>query len=237
MSEPAFPPLVTARHITADPFRAAVDAAADDAEPGRLWWRGDDTALEAALELAPEMPLADAIGVVFAAGLGLADAVGALGPPELGLFFRWPGEVRANGATCGHLAAAASTRDGAAEPDWLVVGFALSLAARTNAEPGLAPQETSLAEEGCVLPPDELVAAFARHALSWIYRFTSEGFGPVGAAYTTKLEGVGETVAAPRPGVFLGLDERGGMVLREAEARTILPLTDILEDGWRPLLG
>ena len=66
--------------------------------------------LSAAVALAPECALEDAMAMVFATALGFSDALGALAPPEVAVHMVWPAGLRVNGARCGGLRAAASTR-------------------------------------------------------------------------------------------------------------------------------
>ena len=81
--------------------------------------------ISAAILLAPETALAQAISVSFAVSLGFNDALGALAPPEVGLHLVWPDGFRVNGALCGALRAVASTGETTTEPDWLVIGLSL----------------------------------------------------------------------------------------------------------------
>ncbi|NIP77234.1 MAG: hypothetical protein GTN90_15165, partial [Xanthomonadales bacterium] len=85
----------------------AVAAAALGTVPGLICWARDEAAMRAALVLAPEAPLAHAMGITFAVAHGLGDALGALAPPEVALHYVWPGQFKVNGADCGRMRAAA----------------------------------------------------------------------------------------------------------------------------------
>lgn len=234
LQPPRFPPLFTGEAVDAriDPFQKALASVLSESEPGLLVWSRAEDAMRAAVVFAPEMPLRLAMGVLFAAELGFADALGALAPPEVAVHFRWPDAIAVNGALCGRLRAAASTQDPEAEPDWLVVGIDVPILAK-GGEPGMRPSETTLADEGCVkIAATELVEAYSRHMLVWTNTFLSEGFAPLLRSWTAKCDTLGKEVERPEQGLFLGLDERGGMLLRQVDATKILPLTVILDPAW-----
>ncbi len=235
LAAPRFPPLYRGEAVPArtDPLDKALAGVALGVEPGRLIWSQDVTVARAAVVLAPEMPLARAMGAVLAAELGLADAIGALAPPEVAVHFRWPDRLTVNAAACGTVRAAASTRDPDTEPDWLIVDIAVPMLP-TATDPGARPDQTTLADEGCVdITAPILIESWSKHMLVWINTFIEDGMAPVHRAWNAKCDVLGEAVTYPRPGTFLGLDELGGMLLRDGEDRTdLIPLTRMLEAGW-----
>lgn len=233
-TEPSFPPLWRGEPVPArlDPFEKALAAVMVEPEPGTLYWSQDHATMRGAMVLAPEMPLAEAMGAVFAVELGLADSLGALAPPEVAVHFVWPDRLTVNGALCGQVRAAASTADPRAEPDWLVIGVALPIRSSGGAS-GARPTATSLHDEGCIeITAPQLIESWSRHTLVWINRFIDDGLKPLHRAWNAKCDGLGETIAYPRPGLFLGLDERGGMLLRQDAGTELLPLTLMLEPSW-----
>lgn len=224
-----FPPLLTGLAVAGDPFVAACEAATE-AEPGSVFYAPDDEAMRAAILLAPEVPLSEAACVSFAVALGMNDALGALAPPEVGVHLDWPDRIRVNGGLCGGLRVAASTADPKAEPDWLVVGVEIFVLPRGDAEPGERVDETCLHEEGCgEITTPMLVEAWARHMMNWLHIYLTDGFAPLHEEWRSKAHGLGETVGYPETGVFVGLDEWGGMILKDGETTRILPLTDYME--------
>lgn len=228
---PSFPPLM--RGAECPPGQAvlakAVAEASLGADPGLVVWRCRPEAMEAALVLAPEVALGRALSVAFAVGLGLGDALGALAPPEVAVHFDWPGGIRVNGARCGTLRASADTHDAEAVPDWLVI--ALDIAFRAGGDdPGRDPDRTCLIEEGCAeIAPERLLESWSRHALVWINTWTDEGFEPVHAAWRARAWGLGE--ALPEGGVFIGLDDSGGQLVRTAAGTELRPLTALLVES------
>lgn len=229
---PQFPPMFRGEALRADldPFAKAISAAMRGIDPGLIIWSEDRTMARAALVLAPEEALEKAIGAVFAAALGLADSLGALAPPEVAVHFMWPDRIKVNGALCGRLRAAASTTLPGEEPDWLVVAVEMPLLPVGNREPGQSPDETTLLEEGCGdISVPQLIESWSRHTLVWINRYMDDGFAPLHAAWRAKCDTLGEVVQSPRKGVFMGLDELGGMLVKDESGTNIMPLTCILE--------
>lgn len=229
----AFPPLFrgeTAR-VGVDPFAQAISTAALGCEPGLIVHNEGGDALIAALVLAPDAPLEDAMAMVFAAALGFSDALGALAPPEVGVHFDWPGALRINGAKAGRIRAAAATRDPAATPDWLIVGFELALSLPDGTEPGADPDQTALFEEGCAeVDPYRLLESWSKHTLVWINTWLDEGAQKLHADWRSRAFAMGEEATVfGETGVFLGLDEKCGMLLRQGDETRLIPLTDMLE--------
>jgi biotin-(acetyl-CoA carboxylase) ligase len=230
---PTFPPLLTGVPLGArvDPFaRAVAQAQGGEVEPGTVHYAETDRALRLAVTFAPETPLRHAMGVVLAVELGLADAIGALAPPEVAVHFTWPAGVKVNGAACGRIRAAASTTDPAAEPDWLVVGVELDVSPEPGTETGRTPDRTWLHAEGCAdVTVPALISSFARHMLVWVHSFMADGLGPAHAAWRAKCDTLEQDITEPQAGFFAGLDEHGGMLLRTGSGTRIIPLTTMLE--------
>ena len=215
-----FPPLLTGVAVPGDPWEAALDAVKGDFDPGTVFYGVGDANMAVAILLAPEELLKDAIRASFAVTLGFNDALGALGPPEVAVHLKWPDGIKVNGAHCGQLRAAASTADPEQEPDWLVLALDIPVVAETD---GTNPDHTALHNEGCgdVLIPD-LIEAWGRHMMNWLHIYLTDGFEPLHREWLTKADGREE-------GHFLGLDERGGLLLKDDHGTRILPLTDLLE--------
>lgn len=219
-----FPPLLTGLVVAGDPFDAACEAAAT-ADPGTVFYTLDEAVMQAAVLLAPETPLGEAMGVSFAVALGMNDALGSLAPPEVGVHLVWPDRLKVNGALCGRLRAAASTDDLEVEPDWLVVGIEVPVLPGRESEPGATPDETCLYEEGAgEITSPALVEAWARHMMNWLHIYLTEGFEPLHREWLAKADGREE-------GRFMGLDEWGGLIVRQDGKTKILPLTQLLTNS------
>lgn len=227
---PQFPPLMTGEACPDAAFATACQRAVLGCEGGLICHHLDAGQLEAAIVFAPEVPLRQAMAMLPLCGVGFQNALGALAPPEVAVHLQWNGAIRINGALCGGLRACASTTDPEATPDWLVVGLTLPLWPG-NADPGVQPDQTALYAEGCadVAAPD-LLEAWARHTLSWITRWESEGPRPLHAEWRGLAHGLGEPVQIKDCcGTFMGVDEDFGMLLRTGDTPRLIPLTTLLE--------
>ncbi|GHF44014.1 biotin/lipoate--protein ligase family protein [Seohaeicola zhoushanensis] len=233
MSEPQFPPLLTGLDAEGrDPFALACEMAEAGCDGGTLVHSVRADRLQAAVIFAPEVPLAEAAAVLVVCGVGLQNALGALAPPEVAVHLEWDGGIRVNGGACGRLSLAGNTRDPEAVPGWLVVGLDLTLIRLAEA-PGETPDVTSLYDEGCAeVDPVGLLEAYARHMLVWLNRWDDEGNRPLHAEWSGLAWGLnGAAGVAGRSGVFIGTDERFGMLLRDGETTHLVPLSALVEEG------
>jgi len=234
MSAPSFPPLLSGQAVTGaiSPFDKARAMAALGCDAGTIVHNVTSAGLRAALVLAPEVPLAQAMAMLPACGVGFQNALGALGPAEVAVHLDWAGGLRVNGARCGRLRAAAGTSDPAALPGWLVIGLEVPMAPATD-RPGERPDETALLEEGCAeVDPVTLLEAWARHTLVWINRWEDEGAQPLHAEWRGLAWGMGEAITqGGLTGTWLGVDEDFGLLLRDGETTHLIPLTTVLEDS------
>ncbi|MFY0691021.1 MAG: DUF4444 domain-containing protein [Paracoccaceae bacterium] len=232
MNEISFPPLMSGEPVegSIDPFDKARAMALVGCDAGLVVYNLGADSLRAALVVAPEVPLKDAIAMLPVCGVGFQNALGALAPPEVGVHLDWNGGIRVNGAACGRLRVAASTEDPEAEPDWLVVGFELPLWPKDD-NPGETPDETSLYAEGCAdVEADRLLESWAKHSLVWINRWTDEGAQPLHKEWCGLAQGIGEEIEIMgKSGIYLGVDERFGMLLRHGGTTDLIPMTELLE--------
>jgi biotin-(acetyl-CoA carboxylase) ligase len=233
MSAPSFPPLMSGLAVTGAiaPFDKARAMAALGCDAGLVVHNVTERTLAAALVMAPEVPLAQAMAMLPACGVGFQNALGALAPPEVAVHLEWAGGIRVNGARCGRLRVAAGGSDPAALPGWLVVGLEVPLAPETT-RPGDTRDETALLEEGCAeVAPLTLLEAWARHTLVWINAWEDEGVRPLHEAWRGLAWGMGEPLEhGGEGGTWLGVDEDFGMILRTGDDTTrLVPLTSLLE--------
>ncbi len=233
MSEVTFPPLMSGEAVTGaeDPFRTACMKAALGCDAGLVVYNLGANTLSAAVVFAPEVPLQDAMAMLPACGVGFQNALGSLAPPEVAVHLDWQGGVRVNGARCGGFRVAASGVDLDAVPEWLVVGFDLPLWP-TSDDPGATPDETALYAEGCAdVGAPQLLESWARHTLNWISRWEDEGVRPLHDAWRGLAQDIGEEVrVGEMTGMFVGIDERFGMLLRDDDTTHLIPATRILKE-------
>lgn len=237
---PVFPPLMRGLACSpADPFVIAREEAERGTDPGLILWSLSEERLRAAVVLAPEMPLAQAMAALRAAALALQNAFGNLAPPETSMQFDWSGGIRVNAGHCGGFHVACSTRQPRAEPDWMVIGLDLTLALTPEWEPGETPEWTALMEEGCgEVNPLDLLEYWSRHLMGWLNRLEEPGGRRAlhrdWAGYAWARGGATSLPLDGRRlgGIYLGEDEDFGMLLRTPEGDTrLIPLTVLLEEG------
>ncbi len=233
MTDPSFPPLMTGQAVTGpiDPFEKACAMATLGCDGGMIVHNITVNRLMAAMVLAPEVPLEEAMAMLPACGIGFQNALGALAPPEVAVHLEWAGGIRVNGASCGRLRVAAGGNDPERAPGWLVVGLDIPLI-EASERPGDHPERTVLYAEGCAdLDPVALLESWARHTLVWITRWDSEGgLAALHAEWRGLAHGMGEDVRMGAiSGKWLGVDERFGMLIRDGDTTHLIPLSSLLE--------
>ena len=228
-SEPTFPPLLTGHAVPANTssYVNAVCGAWDGRlGAGDVVWCRDDGAIDWAFVLEPDVTLARAVQMGPLVMVAIGDCLGALTPPQVGVTFRWPGEIYLNAGQIGDVKISASTRDPDVVPDWLVVGARLALRNDDRqGEPGDAPELTAIAEEGGEsLTSVQVLESVTRHFMTWLNIWNEEGFRKVHEAWTFRaaeedepyeLRLHGETIR----GTFAGLDEDGGLLYRNEDGQ------------------
>jgi len=189
---PTLPPLFRSHSLAdGDPIATAMRLAAEGEDPGTLVWARRRDRLDMAVVLGPDRPLSEARRVTAVALVALADAMEALGPPNLDIRYDGSDRVLVNGAVVGGVRLAASP--GTAEdevPGWAVVGAVVDvLGDPDDPDPGRHPDRTALREEGFgdVEAPD-LLESFARHFLSWMDIWEDAGFEPVRRVWQRRLD-------------------------------------------------
>ncbi len=234
--DPAFPPLFRGMRIDGaiDPFAKARALAELGCDAGLITHNIGTDRMAAALVLAPEVTLEDAMAMLPVCEIGFQNALGSLAPPELAIHLGWSGSIFVNGARCGKFRVAASPRDPESVPNWMVVGFVLPLIPQNPDSPGTAPGETSLHEEGCVeVSPINLLESWSRHTLMWINRWGNNGAAAIHNEWRGLAKDIGQDVEIEwngelLRGKFLGVDERFGMLLRDGNETRLLPLSGLL---------
>jgi len=236
-SAPQFPPLFEGLGLTgaADPFAKAQLQATMGCDAGLVVYNIAADQMRAAIVFAPEVPLEAAMPVMICCAIGFQNALGALAPPEVGVHLDWTGGIYVNGASCGRMQVAASTDNPSAEPDWLVVGLELPLLPIDPNTPGNTPNQTCLFEEGCVdIPPEDLLSAWVRHTLVWINRMEDAGMKPLNEEWRGLAKNLGEEVSYSlagntHSGLFVGVDEHFGLLLRDGDDTRLIPLSTLLQ--------
>ena len=227
---PSFPPLMHGFNVAgADPFEAALAEAIAGCDAGTIYYDIMPEQLRAAIVFAPEVPLAKSAAMLPLTGVAVQNALGALGPAELPVHLDWRGPIRVNGAVCGALKAAADTPDPTQTPAYLVTGF--SLVFDRAGDGGETPDQTALVQEGCGdLDPVQFIESWSRHLLNWVNRWEEDGIGALHREYAGLVYGMGDEITVgDQSGIFLGLDEELGLLLKTGNGTIVLPVSSRLE--------
>ena len=170
--------------------------------------------------------------------VAFADSFGAIGPPEVGVFYSWPDRFTINAAEVGRARIAMPECVPETVPDWLVIGVDVRIHPDTSGpEPGHRLQSTSLWDEGAGEVDRTLLAeSYARHLLTWINNWNEEGFKPVHESWIGRANGHNEVLeikwqGEKHKGKFVSIDEEGNLLLKKKSATTSLPLAAIIERG------
>lgn len=235
----SFPPLFHGEALSgrADPFVKACSRALMGCDSGLVVYNLSADHLAAAIVFAPELPLDEAMPILIACEIGFQNALGALAPPEVAVHFSWPGDIKINGAGCGRMRVAASEGKLGDDLEWIVVGLEIPLLPPNETAPGAQANLTCLYEEGCAeVDPQRLLEAWTRHTLVWINRWSSEGLRPLNAEWRGLVDKIGDNVdysinRETYSGLFMGVDEQFGMLLRQDDDTRLIKLSTVLEQG------
>ncbi len=246
LPEPVFPPLLAGHDVKAPlrPFsHACRQASRGTLGAGDLVWSRNTSRAECAIVLEPEVPLGTALQMNALAQVALADSLGALLPPAVCVWHRWPGTILVNGAECGGVVVGLPATEAGQVPDWMVVGMSLRLIHDDpDKEPGELPGQTALAEEGGgEITRTDLLQCYASYLLSWLNTWQEDGFRPIHDSWMARAEADGKAMEVEHEGTrqvvqVLGLDEEGGLLIRpEAGPARVLPLIERIEVYRREL--
>jgi len=97
--------------------------------------------------------------------------------------------------------------------------------------PGTTPDQTALYAEGCAdVDAPALLEAWVKHSLVGINTWLEAGVAPLHKDWRGLAHGMGEDITMGAvSGTYLGVDERFGMLVRDAATTHLFPLTDVLE--------
>lgn len=189
MSHLLLPPAFDPTTVASGAFAAALEVVDRDGGAGNFFWADTASLFDVAVVWEPDIALARAWPARLTTMLAVAEALGALGPPNVPVTFSWPDRISVNGAVVGGIRSASPP--GAlpdAVPDWLVVGLALRLSYPQETVPGHQPEQTALSEEGFGdMTGKDFAEAFARNLLYWIHQWTEAGPEPVAAHWLARL--------------------------------------------------
>ncbi len=226
--EPVFPPLLSGIAVAPGTDTAAVAVAAvmtEEAGAGDLYWSQSEDRLNMAIVLEPDVPLSRAVQVRHVLAVAFGDAFGAISPPEIGVHYRWPGDILVNGARAGAITLdvpAGLTADQV--PAWMVLGLDVAITLDLSVDnPGELPDRTTLHEEGAgEVTRTMLLDSVSRHFLTWIDGWMNEGFKSVHENWLGRATGSDKDVTVSHAGATVsgrvtGMDEEGNLLFTPAD--------------------
>ena len=241
LAEPELPPLLKGRRSL--PGASALASAVSGAQShelgaGDLIWSDDANTATFAIVLEPDMALAKAIQVLPLTMSAIGDCVGVLPPPQVGLTYHWPDQVRVNDAIAGNITLVSATSDPEEVPDWLVISIAITIQFGPDAaEPGHDRNRTSLVEEGCEgLTNVQFIDSCSRHFLTWLNIWQDDGFRPIHQNWMERMAGRDAAILIPQVSTeavtVKGLDEDGGLLFATASENTeSKPLLSVIKNA------
>lgn len=231
---PQLPPLLHTEKVAQDAdVMAKAIGRAGSGEVGLVCYAERQDVMDIAITLAPEVPGYQAEQMHFTAMNAVGDAVGALAPPEVGVRYRYPGDILFNRGRAGSVRlATAHIEDRHTDiPAWMVASIQIRLNFKQEFQDrDFQMDNTSLSEEGgSFISCTRLIESTCRHFLVWLHQWEEEGFQPVHDNWLKRCDDSkvlhtisGETVE------FVGLDENGNaLISQEKNVRAV----DIYEAG------
>lgn len=252
LEDPEFPPLIRGIPAGADDDPAGialVGAASGEMSAGDIVWSRALSKARLAIILEPEVSAEKALSMVPLAMVTVADSIGAIGPPNLPITFDWPKTIFANGAVVGGVDM--YFPDGTQRndiPDFAVLSLSLDIFwgeddrshDGSRHEPGKDLSRTVLHEEGAGdLDRTLIIESWARHFLAWIDTWEQDGFRSVHENWLFRADRRNETVSvqtgsANEEGILLGMDEHGGLLLKQDNNTRLVALADLWFGGTDP---
>lgn len=205
--------LVTLRERS-DAFAHAVDIASQ-CGAGTLVSVGRFDLAEFAVVLEPDEPLRTARRALYAGMIALVDALLAHAPPGKSVTVDWPDAIRIDGGLIGggRIGWPGITREDE-RPQWLVFGAMIRTVLMSGEEPGAHPLASALEQEGFGdVGAAKLTEAFARHLMTAIDVWQSDGFDSLARQFVQRL---------PRwPGVVHEIAENGDLLVRRTDDNAV----------------
>ncbi|TVQ56105.1 MAG: biotin--[acetyl-CoA-carboxylase] ligase [Rhodobacteraceae bacterium] len=192
-------------------------------------WSAPEGNLSATCLLRPEIRVAEAALLSFAACLAVAEFFESASPGA-NVSLKWPNDVLLNGRkAAGVLLESAG---GGGRLDWLAVGVGVNLAHHPAAEEGAWPPTSVRAEAGLAPTPEAALERIAARFAHWSDVLAARGFAPLRDAWLARAARLGEKIEARLPretvtGVFADLDSTGALVLSTAAGPRRIQAADV----------
>lgn len=192
-------------------------------------WESPEGNLYCSLVLRPNTDVTQGAQLGYVAALAIYDMLGEICEPGMQALCKWPNDVLLNDRKVAGILLEASTRsDGLLE--WVVLGVGVNIA---HAPEGTPYPATSLHAEGSrTATVEAALQSFARTFQSWCRTWLDEGFEPVRRHWLMRCRGLNEDIevrleSETLSGTFLGIDERGALILRKGGTERTIDAGDV----------
>lgn len=192
---------------------------------GRAWAQqsGD---FAGTLAFKPDAPAASLGQLSFIAALSAGSALDEFVSPHL-ISFKWPNDILLNGAK---VAGLLLERIDEEQTPILSIGIGINIVSA----PEETPYPTARLIDHASSPPEpaRLVASIDAHFWRYYDEWRRAGFEPARRRWLERARGVGENIRVRLPneelaGVFEGLDETGGLILRSEAGKRIIAAGEV----------
>jgi len=201
---------------------------------GRTWMSGHNN-LHCALILRPGLPLAECCQLSLLACVACSIAMAEQAEPLVELRYRWPNDVLLNRGKVAGVTLSGEINDDTV--DWMVININVNVFDHPAVKGFAAASMRGEGFERC--DREALLSAYGRELVSWLGRWSDEGFAPVRKAWLAR--GAGEdldyalTVAdVVTTGTFADLQDNGDVMLATGNAT---PQRFALQDFFRQDFG
>jgi len=179
-------------------------------------WASPTGGLYLSAVLRPTLPLADVPPMTLAIGIGLCDAVRALGAPAV---LKWPNDLLVDDRKLAGVLVEAQSQGG--KLDAVIVGIGVNLDATPDA---VAATGISLAEAaGKTIDRERFIVEMLANVERWIDRYIAIGLETIIPAWQERMaSGLAARATIdgePLTGEVAGLDDDGALLLRDAAGR------------------
>jgi BirA family biotin operon repressor/biotin-[acetyl-CoA-carboxylase] ligase len=185
---------------------------------GRAWASPLDAGLYLSAVIRPSLPLVDVPPMTLAIGVGLCDAVRAIGAPAA---LKWPNDALVHGKKLAGVLVEAHSQG--QRLDAVIVGIGVNLAG--DPPPEVAATAITLEQAvGAAVVRDRFVELLLAHVEHWIDRYVASGVPVIVPAWRARMapgisararvdgvELVGEVAGLDHDGALLLRDDRGGL--------------------------
>jgi BirA family biotin operon repressor/biotin-[acetyl-CoA-carboxylase] ligase len=219
--------LARAATLTAPLLLAALHQTAGRGRAGRSFLTAAGGALTFSLAWKFDGPVQRLSGLPLAAGVALAEALGALDVP---VQLKWPNDLLKDGAKLAGMLVETQSAPGGGT--WAIIGIGLNLAVPDALEQQIG-RSVAAATWLAQMDRDVLMAALLDALAAALTRFSHAGFAPFCARWNSRHAYAGREVTIVDNGVVLhagvaaGVDDSGALLLDTPTGRVVVHAGDV----------